>query len=86
MLLIDGVGIAGESDAIKIDASDDTTIEMETEPTQDSTTPTASEMVSMFQTNSVAIMAKAWFGAERIRDDAVARITNIMWGSTGSGS
>lgn len=80
LMLMDASGIAGESELITIDASEDTTIEMESEPENDSVEPTATEMISMFQTHSVAILATAWFGALRFREDAAAIIDGIEWG------
>lgn len=83
MALIDASGIAGDSELITVEASDDTTIEMATDPDNDSSDGTASEMVSMFQTHSVAILATAWFGALRFRDDAAAIMDGIAWGNAG---
>jgi HK97 family phage major capsid protein len=80
LMLMDAGGIAGESELITVQASDDTTIEMESEPEGSAVEPTATEKVSMFQTNSTAIMSTAWFGAKRFRDDAVAIIDGIAWG------
>ena len=53
---------------------------MNTAPTMDGTTPAGAAVVSMFQTNSTALRATAWFGATVLRDDAVAEITGISWG------
>lgn len=80
LLLIDAVGIAGDSDLITVEASNEATIEMETAPMGDATTPTGTLQVSMFQTHSTALLAKAFFGCERLRDNAVAKITGVAWG------
>ena len=80
IMLLDGSGIAGNSDTITISASHDTSIEMRDDPVSSSTTPTGTTMVSMFQTFSTAMLAQAYFGAERIRDNAVATVTGVAWG------
>ncbi len=80
IVLFDLSGIAGESELITVDGSDDTTIEMETDPQSSTRTATATEQVSMFQTNSVALMAAVWFGAHRFRDEAVATMSGVEWG------
>jgi hypothetical protein len=48
-------------------------------PTQNALTGTGSTMVSLWQTNCVAIEALAWFAALRIRSNAVAAIDAIAW-------
>lgn len=73
--LIDASGIAGESGDIAIDASTEADLQMIAE-----TVPGAADMVSMWQTNSVAIRAVIDFDAERVRDDAVAVLTGVEWG------
>lgn len=84
LVLIDATGLAGDSELITIEASNDTSIEMENEPESDTVEPKATELVSMFQTHSTAIMATAWFGAFRFRDQAAAVISGIAWGDEGS--
>lgn len=81
LFLIDASGIAGDSETITLDASSDTTVEMLDESLQQNAlTGAGTTMVSMFETNSVAFKAVAWFGAERFRDGAVAILTDIAWG------
>jgi HK97 family phage major capsid protein/HK97 family phage prohead protease len=70
---------------IAVDMSREASLEMESEPTGDSITPTAVEMVSMFQTNSVAIRAERWINWKRRRTAAVAVISGVNY-STISGS
>lgn len=85
MALIDATRIAGETGTIQVDASDHTTIEMlDAALVQDSTTGTGTSLVSMFQTNSVAIRALLDFDAQVVRENAVAEITGIAWGDAGS--
>ncbi|TBM29793.1 phage major capsid protein [Hafnia alvei] len=67
---------------VAVDMSREASLEMESDPTGDSVTPTGTEMVSMFQTNSVAIRAERWINWKRRRTAAVAVITNVNYGST----
>lgn len=70
---------------VAVDMSREASLEMQSAPTHDSTTPTAVELVSMFQTNSVAIRAERWINWKRRRDAAVAVISGVDY-STGSTS
>ncbi|KAA5961016.1 MULTISPECIES: phage major capsid protein [Pantoea] len=70
---------------VAVDMSREASLEMESEPAGDSGTPTATEMVSMFQTNSVAIRAERWINWKRRRTAAVAVISGVNY-STGQGS
>lgn len=79
--LLDATGIAGDSELITVEASDQTTIQMSDAPTMNSVTPTGVTAVSMYQTNSVALMATSWFGAWRFRDEAVAIMDGVTWGA-----
>lgn len=67
---------------VAVDMSREASLEMESDPTGDSVTPTGTEMVSMFQTNSVAIRAERWINWKRRRTAAVAVITGVNYGST----
>ncbi len=44
----------------RVDMSREASLEMQSEPTSDSSTPSPVELVSMFQTGSVAIRAERW--------------------------
>lgn len=79
LALVDGSGIAGDNHTITVDASSQTTLQMATNPSQNSATGTGSNMTSLFQTGSVALMARAEFGFEKIRDNAVATLSDIEW-------
>ncbi|EIC82158.1 phage major capsid protein [Serratia sp. M24T3] len=64
---------------VAVDMSREASLEMESDPTGDSTVPTGVEMVSMFQTNSVAIRAERWINWKRRRTAAVAVITGVNY-------
>ncbi len=71
---------------VTVSASGEATIEMSDAPTQDSTVPTASTGVSMFQTNSLAIRAERYINWAKFRTMAVSFIDDANWGSIGSPS
>ncbi|AVJ17210.1 phage major capsid protein [Serratia sp. MYb239] len=66
---------------VAVDMSREASLEMQSEPTGDSTTPTPVELVSMFQTNSVAVRAERWINWKRRRTAAVAVITGVNYSS-----
>lgn len=70
---------------VAVDMSREASLEMESAPTGDSLTPTPVEMVSMFQTNSVAIRAERWINWKRRRTSAVAVISGVNY-SANAGS
>ena len=53
--------------SVTLDASDVASIQMDSAPSHDSSTPTAASLVSMWQTNSIAFRAERfiWWGARR---------------------
>lgn len=69
---------------VVIDASREASLEMSDTPTGDSTKPTGASMVSMFQTNSIAIRAERFINWKRRRASGVAYVTNVNYGNSGS--
>jgi hypothetical protein len=67
---------------IQIDLSREASLQMDTAPTQNSTTPTATAMVSMFQTNSVAFRAERTINWARRRPTSVAYLTGVNYGGS----
>lgn len=65
---------------VVIDASREASLQMLDNPTNDSGDGTATSMVSMFQTNSVAIRAERWINWAKRRASAVAYLTGVNWG------
>ncbi|MGV1913851.1 phage major capsid protein [Agrobacterium vitis] len=65
---------------VDIAMSTEASLEMDSAPTHDSNTPTPAELVSMFQTNSVAFRAERTINWARRRASAVAWMDNITWG------
>lgn len=69
--LINGSAVVAEVERIAVDSTDAATLEMDNAPSMDSTTPTGAELVSLFQTNSVAVKVILDCGFEKVREDAV---------------
>ncbi|MJO09423.1 phage major capsid protein, partial [Escherichia coli] len=70
---------------VAVDMSREASLEMQSEPTSDSSTPSPVELVSMFQTGSVAIRAERWINCRRRRTAAVAVITGVNYGTASGG-
>lgn len=66
---------------IRIDSARHATIQMDTEPTNDSGTPTATELVSLWQSNSTALKVIRTLNWQRADDDAVAVISGTDYGA-----
>ncbi|MBI0275668.1 phage major capsid protein [Hafnia alvei] len=64
---------------VVVDMSREASLEMSASPAGDSTSGTGAELVSMWQTNSVAIRAERWINWQRRRDQAVAVITGVNY-------
>lgn len=63
-----------------LDVSREASLQMLDNPTNDSVTPTATTMVSMFQTNSVAFRCERILNWSRRRDNAAVYLTSAAWG------
>ncbi len=66
---------------VVVDASREASLQMLDNPTNNSASGTATSMVSMFQTNSVAIRAERWINWQKRRASAVALISGVNWGA-----
>jgi HK97 family phage major capsid protein len=69
---------------VTIDASDQASLQMLNNPTNNSATATPTTMVSMFQTNSVAFLGEWHINWQKRRSSAVAYMDDVNWGSVGS--
>ncbi|WP_234838106.1 phage major capsid protein [Sinorhizobium medicae] len=65
---------------VAVDMSTEASLQMMDNPTVNSVTPTATDLVSMFQTNSVAFRAERTINWARRRDTGVALISGVAWG------
>lgn len=71
---------------IAVDMSTEASLQMMDNPTVNSVTPTATDLVSMFQTNSVAFRAERTLNWTRRRDTGVALISDVAWGTPDAGT
>jgi HK97 family phage major capsid protein len=69
---------------VTVDASREASIQMSDAPTLDSTSGTGASLVSMYQTNSVAIRAERYINWAKGRSSAVVYMDDVNWGSVGS--
>ncbi len=71
---------------VTIDASTEASLQMLDNPTNNSATGTPTTMVSMYQTNSIAIRAERFINWAKRRAQAVVYMDDVSWGSIGSPS
>ena len=69
---------------VTIDASREASLQMLDNPTNNSATATPTTMVSMWQTNSIALRAERFINWDKRRDEAVVYMDDVNWGSIGS--
>lgn len=65
---------------VTIDVSREASLQMLDNPTNDTTTPTATTMVSMFQTDCVALRAHRFINWSKRRSTAVSYLGSVTWG------
>lgn len=69
---------------VTIDASKEASLQMLDNPTNNSATATATAMVSMWQTNSIALRAERFINWQKRRAEAVVYMDDVNWGAVGS--
>jgi HK97 family phage major capsid protein/HK97 family phage prohead protease len=69
---------------VSVAASREASIEMSDAPGQDATAGTGASVVSMFQTNSIALRAEREIGWKKLRSTAVTFMDDVNWGAVGS--
>jgi hypothetical protein len=69
---------------IDIDMSTEASLQMLDNPTVDSVTPTATSLVSLWQTNSVGFLAERTVNWMRRRNEGVQYLSSVNWGEPGS--
>jgi len=65
---------------VTIDASREASLQMDDSPTEESSGGTGASMVSMFQTNSIALRGERYVNWQKRRAQAVALLGNVFWG------
>jgi Phage capsid family len=73
-MLIDASGIGADAARMELKESDRTVVQMDSAPTVHSVTPTHADMVSMYQTNAIALRAVRRWGFRKLRPDCVAML------------
>lgn len=76
--------LLADDGGVDIDVSRETALQMLDNPTNNSATGTATTMVSMYQTNSIAVKAERFITWARHRTGAVAYMDDVGWGGAGS--
>jgi HK97 family phage major capsid protein/HK97 family phage prohead protease len=71
---------------VSLSASGEASIQMSDAPTNDAATGTGQSLVSMYQTNSIAVRAERYINWLKARTTAVSFIDDANWGSIGSPS
>ena len=77
------LGLA-DDDQVTVDVSGEASLQMLDNPTNDAAAGTATTMVSMFQTNSLAIRAERFIHWVKLRSGAVVYMDDVNWGAIGS--
>ncbi|MBB2698996.1 UNVERIFIED_ORG: HK97 family phage major capsid protein [Rhizobium esperanzae] len=85
LILLDGDRILADIESLGVDISRFATLQMNDEPTMNASAPTATPVVSLWQTNSVAIKISALFGVVAGTSDALAILSGIEWPALASG-
>lgn len=73
--------LLADEGGVEIDVVREASIEMDTAPTNDSATPTAAALVSLWQTHAVAFKVSQFINWERRNADAVRLITGAAYAS-----
>ena len=76
-IMFDASQIVANAGTVELDASDHADLQLDSAPTQDATVPTASNLVSMFQTNSTALRLERSFGFKLMRATAAASLSGL---------
>jgi hypothetical protein len=77
IVMVDAHQIAAASDTIELMASNQALLELQTAP---ASPPILTQVLtSLWQQNETALRATRYFGAERLRDTAVAVVNNVAY-------
>ncbi len=71
---------------VTLDSSREASIQMSDAPTNDAATGTGQSLVSMYQTNSIALRAERYINWAKLRTTPVVFMDDVNWGSVGSPS
>lgn len=84
LILLDGDQVIGDIETLGLDIAEHASLEMNTNPAHDSgvgsgDAPSPANLVSLWQTDSVALRLSAHFGMSRGTNAALAIMTGIAW-------
>ncbi len=85
LILLDGDRVLADIESLGIDVARHAALQMDDTPTNNAATPTATNLVSLWQVNAVALKISALFGVTAGTPDAVAVLTNVEWPAIVSG-
>lgn len=83
MTLIDANQVAMRLGEVTLRTSDEGSVQMDTAPSGETTTPTAATQFSLFQGNAVAYLCERSATIEAITPTACASMTNMLLGESG---
>lgn len=72
--------LVADDASYSIDVSNEVSLEMSDNPQHNSITPVGANLVSMWQTNSVAVRAERFISWSKRRDTAAVYLQNVTWG------
>ena len=78
--LVDCAQIAAAAGEVDVRVSSNADIEMSDAPGHDATTPTGASLVSMFQSNGLAMKATATIAVTRLSEAGAVLVEDIAWG------
>jgi hypothetical protein len=76
---VSGEAVAAKFGGIEIGISAQTSLQMDTAPTQEAASGSGSSMVSMFATSTIAVRYSIAYAAVALRDTACAELAGINW-------
>lgn len=71
----------GDEGGFELDMSTEASLEMDDAPSHNSTTPTPTQLVSLWQTNSVGFRAERTINWKRRRESSVQVLEGVNWGA-----
>lgn len=74
--------LVADDGVFTVDASREASLQMLDNPTNDTTTPTATSLVSMFQTDSIAIRAERYINWAKARSTAAAWVSGVNYSAS----
>lgn len=77
--LIDGSGLSGQIEGIQLSSARHANVQMDDAPDSPDTASTTT--INLWQHNMRGVKADVYFAAQRLRDNAIATVSSVAWGS-----